>query len=433
MQQENVRALAATILKRLLDGSGSLSFHLARHKEHKDYSLLQEICFGSCRSYYALEFLVDELLDKPLKKKDGDIKCLLIVGIYQLKELSIPDHAVLNETVSATQELNKTWAKALVNAILRNYLRQKESLGKSIETAPDNIQHSFPDWLLQRLNSVWPGQLKDILAGSNQRPPMTLRVNQDKTSRADLIESLAENHIKANAGELAKTAIYLDKPKTVTEIPGFQQGLLSVQDEASQLAVELLRLQSGHRVLDACADPGGKTCHMLESACSLTRLVAVDLVPDRVERIRENLSRLSLQAVLHCADILDRDSWWDRELFDRILVDAPCSATGVIRRHPDIKLLRSKQEIQKLVLLQGQILETLWPCLEKNGLLLYATCSLLPEENDQQIERFLQSTDSAKYEGIAADWGVECRYGRQLLTGACEGPDGFFYSLLRKS
>ena len=184
----------------------------------------------------------------------------------------------MNETVSATQELNKTWAKALVNAILRNYLRQKESLGKSIETAPDNIQHSFPDWLLQRLNSVWPGQLKDILAGSNQRPPMTLRVNQDKISRADLIESLAENHIKANAGELAKTAIYLDKPKTVTEIPGFQQGLLSVQDEASQLAVELLRLQSGHRVLDACAAPGGKTCHMLESECSLTRLVAVDLV-----------------------------------------------------------------------------------------------------------------------------------------------------------
>lgn len=433
MQQGNVRALAATILNRLLDGSGSLSSHLAKYKENKDYSLLQEICFGACRSYYALEFLVDELLDKPLKKKDGDIKCLLIVGIYQLKELSIPDHAVLNETVASTQDMNKPWAKALVNAILRNYLRQKEYLNKSIQAAPDNIQHSFPDWLLQRLNSAWPGQFEDILVGSNQRPPMTLRVNRGKTSRADLIESLVENNIKANAGELTETAVYLEKPKTVTEIPGFQQGLLSVQDEASQLVVELLRLESGHRVLDACAAPGGKTCHILESEYSLTELVAIDLVPDRVERMRENLSRLSLQAVLHCADILDLDSWWDNQLFDRILVDAPCSATGVIRRHPDIKLLRNEQEIQKLVVLQGKILEALWPCLQKNGLLLYTTCSLLPEENDQQIESFLQSTDSAKYEGIAADWGVECRYGRQLLTGAREGPDGFFYSLLKKS
>ena len=216
MQQGNVRALAATILNRLLDGSGSLSSHLAKYKENKDYSLLQEICFGACRSYYALEFLVDELLDKPLKKKDGDIKCLLIVGIYQLKELSIPDHAVLNETVASTQDMNKPWAKALVNAILRNYLRQKEYLNKSIQAAPDNIQHSFPDWLLQRLNSAWPGQFEDILVGSNQRPPMTLRVNRSKTSRADLIESLVENNIKANAGELTETAVYLEKPKTVT-------------------------------------------------------------------------------------------------------------------------------------------------------------------------------------------------------------------------
>ena len=238
--------------------------------------------------------------------------------------------------------------------------------------------------------------------------------------------------IAAKEGELSRQSLYLEQPRPIFEVPGFSEGLVSVQDEASQLVPDLLQLETGQRVLDACAAPGGKTCHLLESECSLTELVAVDIGEQRINRISENLQRLDLDASVHCADILDLAKWWNEKLFDRILLDAPCSATGVIRRHPDIKILRSADEVQRLVDLQRQILMSLWSCLKPNGLLLYTTCSLLPQENDSQIQSFLATVDNAKYEGIAADWGVECRYGRQLLTGADNGPDGFFYSLLRK-
>jgi len=432
MAKNNVRAIAAKIVSRLLDGSGSLSHHLTNVSDHPDQSLLYEICFGVCRWFYTLEFLADRLLEKPLKAKDRDLFCLLIIGLYQLRELSIPQHAVLNETVSAAQELKKPWAKALVNAVLRNYLREEEVLITALKSAPEHVQHAFPEWLYSNLLEAWPENGRATIANSNLRPPMTLRINESRTDREEYLQLLAQAEIPAKPGVHAKTAIYLDSPLPVADIPGFSDGLASVQDEASQLAIAELQLQPGMRVLDACAAPGGKTCHILESERSLTHVTAVEISSQRIERIHENLARLDLTCEVICADVADLDNWWDRQNYDRILIDAPCSATGVIRRHPDVKLLRNEDEILQLRKLQQQILQQLWNCLKPNGLLLYTTCSLLPEENTAQIEQFLDATDNAKYEGITADWGVECRYGRQLLTGAKDGPDGFFYSLLRK-
>ncbi|MDD9891445.1 MAG: 16S rRNA (cytosine(967)-C(5))-methyltransferase RsmB [Gammaproteobacteria bacterium] len=430
---KNLRAVAASIIASLLNGNGSLSSHLSHHKSSSDYSLLQEICFGSCRWFHELSFFTDALLEKPLKQKDMEIRCLLIVGLYQLRQLSIPQHAVLNETVAATHDLNKPWAKALVNAILRNYLRQQEELEQALLQAAGSSRLSFPDWMSEQFATAWPEQWQELIRNSNQRPPMTLRVNRNKTRRDDYLVKLEQQGISASPGKLAESSIYLGKPMAVMDIPQFSEGVVSVQDEASQLVPALLHLEPGLRVLDACAAPGGKTCHILESEHLLTELVAVDLVSERTDRIHENLERLQLAAQIITADILNLDSWWDGKPFDRVLLDAPCSATGVIRRHPDIKLLRSADEVKRLASLQQAILLTLWSCLQPNGLLLYTTCSVLPVENDLQIQRFLETTDNAKYEGITADWGVECRYGRQLLTGAQDGPDGFFYSLLRKT
>lgn len=428
----NLRAISANILARLMEGDGSLSSHLACYRNTGNYPLLQEICFGSCRCFHALNFYVDSLLDKPIKNKHMVIRCLLIVGLYQLRELSIPQHAILNETVAATQELDKAWAKSLVNAILRSYLRKQEELDKAFKAAPLSTRFSFPQWMVKEFSSAWPDSWEELIENSNLRPPMTLRVNQTKTNRSEYLQTLRKEDMNAWPGTLSNTSVYLQFPEGIEKIPGFGDGLVSVQDEASQLVPPLLQLEPGLRVLDACAAPGGKTAHCLESEHLLTELVSVDISPARTDRIHENLSRLNLTAKVVSANILDLDSWWDGAAFDRILIDAPCSATGVIRRHPDVKLLRSVHEVSRLIELQKKILQAVWPCLKANGLLLYTTCSLLPAENDLQVRDFIQTTDNAKYEGIAVDWGVECQYGRQLLTGARDGPDGFFYSLLRK-
>jgi len=428
----NTRATAAGILAELMAESGSLSSHLARHNHSSDFQLLQEYCYGCCRWFYLLKFFLDSLLSKPLKKKDSDVLALLLVGIYQLREMRTPDHAAINETVAAVSELKKPWAKGLVNAVLRNFLRKQSELEARAKEGGDAVASAHPQWLADDLAHYWPAQHKVLLANNNLRPPMTLRVNTNRQSREDYLEQLEANGIKAMPGRFAETSIYLDQPHGVGSLPGFDAGSVSVQDEASQLVPALLQLQAEHRVLDACAAPGGKTCHILESEHSLTELVSLDRSPERLQRVRENLDRLQLDANIALGDATDPDAWWDGNPFDRILIDAPCSATGVIRRHPDIKLLRSKKSIAKLQQDQLAILGSIWRCLAPNGLLLYTTCSVLPEENNQVIDLFLQQQTDAKYEGVVADWGVECSYGRQLLPLEQQGPDGFFYSLLRK-
>ena len=433
MSKPNTRAIAAKILTELQKGNGSLSSHLTRQTELSDHALLQETLYGSCRWFHLLEWLLNQLLSRPLKAKDIELKSLLIVGLYQLRELSIPNYAVINETVSAADRLGKSWGRSLVNGVLRNYLRTQTELEEQLGAAPLSVTSSHPGWFVDELLEQWPDQSEQILAHNNFRPPMTLRVNLQATTRDEVLEALHAEAISASPGALCEASVYLQQPRAVECLPGFKEGKLSVQDEASQLAVGLLALRPGQTVLDACAAPGGKTCHILESERLLTSILALDKGSNRLLRVQENLTRLGLEASLVCADATDTQNWWNGEGFDRILLDAPCSATGVIRRHPDIKLLRSQESLHSLQLSQRNLLHALWPCLKSNGLLLYTTCSILQQENQSIIEGFLQRTDNAKYEGIAADWGVECRYGRQLLAGANDGPDGFFFCLLRKT
>ena len=260
---------------------------------------------------------------------------------------------------------------------------------------------------------------------------MCLRINQQKTTREAYLQALKNSDLKACGGKLTDTAIYLENPCPVEELPGFFDGLASVQDEASQLVSPLLKLNPGLSVLDACAAPGGKTCHILESEPSLTSVLALDIGESRLPGIEENLQRLGLQAKVKAADASQPDQWWDGNPFHRILLDAPCSATGVIRRHPDIKILRQSQDIERLAQQQLTLLQNLWPCLAPEGLMLYTTCSVLKAENEQTVERFLASREDAKYQAIAADWGLECAFGRQLLPDT-KGSDGFYYALLQK-
>ena len=430
---KNVRAIAAQVITNLTRQRGSLSTQLTDFSNHPEISLLQEICFGTCRWYLSLEFLLHKLVTKPIKEKDQDVKSLILIGLYQLKELSIADHAAVNETVAASTTLNKSWAKPLINAVLRNYQRNSQKLTEELERSSPDIKYSCPTWLLSEINVAWKSKSQSILKGNNQRPPLTLRVNISKKSPEQIISLFAENRIEVSRGNLAKTAIYLDKPLPVEKIPGFTDGWLSIQDESSQLVPKLLKLKPKLRVLDACSAPGGKTCAIIESERSLTEVVALDESMSRIQKTRDNLLRMGLKASLIRGDVINPSKWWDGRLFDRILLDAPCSGSGVIRRHPDIKILRREEDIQALTKVQAIMLDSLWQCLRPDGLLLYTTCSILPRENDFQIKDFLKRTDNAKYERITADWGVECSYGRQLLSGDKGNYDGFFYSLLSKS
>lgn len=440
MKSNNIRAVAAVILADLDSGTGSLDSHLAALKvkaktsnsDPAETALLQEILYGCCRWFRVLEYITNQFVSKPLKHKDNDLKCLLIVGLYQLRHLSTPQYAVLNETVAAASALGKTWGKALVNAVLRNYLREREALEADIAQSSGSLASSHPEWLFENILEQWPAQSAAIIAANNSRPPLCLRVNLSRTSRNEVLEEFERHDIQARPGELATSAVYLKTAVPVTSLPGFASGLVSVQDEASQLVPGLLQLASGLRVLDACAAPGGKTCHILESEPSLTSCTGIDIDDRRLNKVSENLNRLGLSAILKVADAASISQWWDNNAYDRILLDAPCSATGVIRRHPDIKLLRSSTDIEKLMRTQGALLLNLWKCLASGGLLLFTSCSILKEENEENIERFLQETPDAKYEGIAADWGVECLYGRQLLPISGNAPDGFYFALLRK-
>lgn len=429
----SIRAIAVSVLVQMLNNSGSLTGALQNYKNRDDYPLLQEICFGTCRHFVSLNYVLETLLSKPLRNKDKDVKCLVLIGLYQLRHMSLPDYAVINETVSAVSSLKKPWSRGLINGVLRNYLRDQDTIAEKLENSPHHIGFDQPEWLAKQLKADWPDHFRSIMENSNFRPPMTLRVNLSQTTRSESLLALAKEDISAVAGNLANSSIYLEQPINVDKLPGFADGLLSVQDEASQLIPNLLQLEAGQRVLDTCAAPGGKSCHILENEPELDSLICLDISDSRLSRVRENLSRLKLEAVVKSADARDLNAWWDGNLFDRVLLDAPCSATGVIRRHPDIKLLRREQDIPELHLLQLELLSAIWPTLTPNGLLLYTSCSILSRENSETVAKFLESTDNAKYEGITADWGVECQFGRQLLPSGKVGTDGFFFSLLRKT
>lgn len=389
----------------------------------RDRALLQELVLGTCRWYFWLETLHNRHLERPLNRKNLIAASLLKIGLYQLLFLRIPAHAALNETVAATPALGISTLTGLVNAVLRKVQEEQAEL------VPDDTQ-SYPDWLREKLKHNWPEHWQDILVQGNVHPPMTLRVNLQKTDRAAYLAQLAAVGIGALPCPISATGITLSASCPVQSLPGFADGHVSVQDEAGQLCITLLEIESGQRVLDACAAPGGKTCALLEQHPDID-LTALDIDAQRVGRISENLARLQLHCAVRQGDMSTPAEWWDGQPFDRILLDAPCSATGVIRRHPDIKLLRQAEDIRHLADTQLDLLRSAWYCLAPGGKLLYATCSILPQENSRVIERFLQQEASAKLDSIDAPWGLDTGFGRQLFPVA-QGHDGFFYSRLVK-
>ncbi len=428
--KKDCRAIAALCLASVQQGA-SLNQQIPAFEERlteRDRPLFRQLCYGTLRAYPKLLAVSEQLLTKPLKKKDSDILMLVLLGGYQLTESRVPDHAAVAATVNACRALKKPWAKGLINGVLRQWQRSGDALLAKLSAA---ARSAHPEWLYQQLVEAWPEQLESILSANNLQAPLCLRNNQQRGKRDAYLEQLADAGFEATACQYADQGIRLKQAMSVEQLPDFFTGRASVQDEAPQLGIDLLGLAPGQRVLDACAAPGGKTGHILESEPALSELVALEKNPQRLTRINDNLQRLQLQARVLCGDASQAESWWDGESFDRILLDAPCSATGVIRRNPDIKLHRQPDDILNLQKLQGEILDALWPTLAADGLLLYATCSLLPTENEQQVAAFCLRHSDAQMIKIDADWGVATPHGRQLFP-QISGHDGFFYALLKK-
>lgn len=424
---KNVRAIAAKCVFNVVDKGRSLSeeLPLAQQKaQDNDSALLQEICYGVVRYLPELEWQVQQLVDKPLKGKQRVGHFLMLVGIYQLKYMRIPDHAALNETVSAAKPLKLFHLKGMINAVLRNFQRQSE---QDTQNLPDAVAYNHPSWFIKKIKTAYPNAWQNILSANQKKPPMWLRVNEQHNSVQSYSEQLTQAGIEHSIEQLIKPTILLTHAVDVTKLPGFDSGHASVQDGAAQQAAWLLEARSGDRVLDCCAAPGGKTCHMLELVSDLD-MTAIDLEPKRLARVEDNLARLNLTAKLISADATTSD-WWDGIQYDRVLLDAPCSATGVIRRHPDIKWLRKAQDIEKLADIQQQILQNIWQMLKPGGTLLYATCSVLPEENANQVRQFVEQTKDAKLVPITKD---EQATGWQILPSE-QSMDGFYYAKLVKT
>lgn len=427
----NTRWVAARVITRVLQDGQSLTLALDNAlkavESAQDKAFVQALSYGVCRYYHRLDFILNTLLDKPLKSLE--VKALILIGLYQLKYMRVKPHAAVSETVQAGRKI--VWAKALINAVLRGYLRKQDEL----ELQADKVKMvslSHPDWLTRQIQHDWPEQAETLLFENNQPPPMVLRVNLAKTSRDSYLQLLLEQTISAKTVNFIPAGIVLDKPVPIEALPKFAEGWVSVQDGAAQLAAHLLDVQPGHRVLDVCAAPGGKAAHILELQSNIGELVAVDIDENRMLRVSENLRRLDLQATLVLADATKPEDWWDGKPFDRILLDAPCSATGVIRRHPDIKLLRRDSDIAALTILQKTILNAIWPLLAPSGMLLYATCSVIKQENEDRMLEFLSTHEDASELRIdSSEWGVSRECGRQILTGK-SSMDGFYYARIIK-
>ncbi|MCR8933877.1 MULTISPECIES: 16S rRNA (cytosine(967)-C(5))-methyltransferase RsmB [unclassified Pseudomonas] len=429
----NPRLAAAKALAAVLSGKASLNSSLPTQLdkvEDRDRGFTQDLAFGTARWQPRLSALAEKLLQKPFKAADADVEALLLVGLYQLLYTRVPAHAAIGETVGCADKLKKPWAKGLLNAVLRNAQRDSETIFAELERDPV-VRTAHPRWLQKSLKAFWPEQWEAICAANNAHPPMILRVNRRHHSRDAYLGLLTEAGIAAMPCVYSRDGIILEAAADVRSLPGFAEGWISVQDEAAQLAADLLDLAPRQRVLDACCAPGGKTCHILEAEPALAGVVAVDLEAKRLVRVKENLERLGLNAELIAADGRDTAKWWDGKPFQRILLDAPCSATGVIRRHPDIKLTRQPEDIAALAQLQGELLDAMWQTLEVGGILLYATCSTLPTENTEVIAAFLERTPGARELDLATAAGIKQPHGRQLLAQQ-GGHDGFYYAKLIK-
>lgn len=427
----NPRLAALDALAEVLDANKSLaeSKALSRLADSRDNAFARNLTYGVLRWLSALEWLVAQLLQKPLKTRDRDIQRLLLLGLHQIWHGHTASHAAVNETAECARLLGKPWAVGLINALLRRFQREQEGLLRRLDQVTDSFAH--PGWLLEEIQQDWPQHWRDIVAANNRQAGLWLRINPQRAEQGQLRKELLAAGFELQEHPYAGDAIQLNPAAPVSKIPGFAKGWLSVQDPAAQLARDLLKPQAYERILDACAAPGGKTAHLLES-CPKLDLTVLDKQSHRVELIRENLQRLGLQVTPIIADAAHPEDWWDGKKYDKILLDAPCSATGVIRRHPEIKWLRKPEQVTAVVQVQAQLLNSLWPLLAGGGILVYVTCSILERENNRQLQQFLERHADAEVEVPALGWGIPQACGRQILPGEAN-MDGFFYAVLRKS
>ena len=435
-QGARLRATAAEVVDAVVTSGKSLDAALSARESgvaKEDRGLLRLLCYGTLRRYWRLQFWIAQLLDRPLKRKDNVINALLAIGLYQLTDTRIPDHAVVSQTVEASRLLRRPKLAGLLNAVLRRFLRE------NVAAEPDTPEalYDHPQWLIDAIASDWPGHSEAILVANNSRAPMWLRVDTSRATVADYLEQLHAIGVAAEASDTIEGAVKLAEPVSVDTLPGFFEGLVSVQDAAAQLAAPWLLAGGRGRVLDACAAPGGKSGHLLELAGTDIDLTCVDSDADRLNTVESNLERLRRSATLVCADASKPQTWWDGEVFDAILLDAPCSATGVIRRHPDIKLLRRASDIGSLASLQRSLLASLWPLLAPGGRMLYVTCSVLAAENDEVVSPFIEAMADAREDDALQNNNIRdvmqrkaC--GFQILPGTAE-MDGFYYACLEKA
>ena len=428
MKKLNLRSMAAQAIEKVVEQGQSLSNilpPLQQKVSDKDKALLQELCFGVLRTLSQQEWLINKLMSRPMTGKQRTIHYLIMVGFYQLLHTRIPPHAALAETVEGAVAIKRPQLKGLINGVLRQFQRQQEELVAEFNQSEQRFLH--PEWLLKRLQKAYPQQWESIVDANNQRPPMWLRVNRIHHTRDEWLALLEHAEMSGFTHDAYPDAVRLASPAPVQALPGFDQGWVTVQDASAQGCITWLAPQNGERILDLCAAPGGKTTHILEAAPQ-AKVLAVDVDEQRLSRVYDNLKRLGLKAEVKQGDGRTPSQWCGDEQFDRILLDAPCSATGVIRRHPDIKWLRRDRDINELAQLQSEILDAVWSHLKSGGTLVYATCSVLPEENAQQIGAFLKRTPDAALHMT----GTDDVPGIQNLPGAEEG-DGFFYAKLIKA
>jgi len=436
-QGARLRAAAAQVVDAVITSGKSLDTALPDHEAQvarEDRALLRLLCYGTLRHHWRLQSWIGQLLDKPLKPKDSVVNALLAIGLYQLTETRIPDHAVVSQTVEASRVLRRPKLAGLLNAVMRRFLREDIA-----SAAPGTAEatHDHPQWLIDAISNDWPGHADAILAANNARAPMWLRVDASRATGRDYVQMLQDAGLAAEAFDAIDGAVKLAEPAPVEALPGFAEGLFSVQDAAAQLAAPWLLQGDGGRVLDACAAPGGKSGHLLELGGGEIDLTCLDRDAKRLEAVASNLDRLGRSATLLCGDASTPQSWWDGTAFDAILLDAPCSATGVIRRHPDIKLLRRASDIAPLAALQRRLLDSVWPLLAPGGRLLYVTCSVLAAENDAVLRPFIEATADARQDGALQNNNIRDLMQRkacgfQVLPGTAD-MDGFYYACLEKA
>ncbi len=428
----NCRAACAQAIYRVVYHSCQLDRALREEVtdyDRNDQAFIREIVLGVLREFWRLGAWTDHILKQTPRKKDRDVYCLLLVGIYQIEYMRVPDYAAVSETVSAAEALAKPWARKLINAVLRKFVAHCEQIKKA--DLNDSARFSHPQWMIELVKAQWPDEYREILNANNRKPELILRVNSTRSSVESYLRRLEQNNIAASADRVAPQGVRIHERVTVSELPGFAQGVVSVQNSASQLAVSSLDITSGDRVLDACSAPGGKLMHMLEDYSETCEIAAIDISEARCAQIVDNLGRVDGSVKIMTADATQPDKWWDGVPYNRILLDAPCSAFGVVSKHPEIKFHRKPNDILSVSLLQKKLLGTLFELLDKGGKLLYTTCSILREENDDVIGEAIKDHPDMRVVELDQSLGRKTCFGRQRLQGI-DFSDGFYYALLTR-